>query len=202
MNIKEYILSGILEQYVLGIVSDEELLEVEEMATKYPEVKQEILSISNVLEKVAVENAVTPSRAIKPFIMATIDFIERMENGEEPSFPPVLNETSKLIDFADWLNRDDMILPTDAGELYAKIIGFTPEATTAIAWIKGEAPIETHDKEYEKFLIVEGTCNIVVEDKVYQLVPGNYFAIPLHKSHKVVVTSTIPCKVILQRLAA
>jgi mannose-6-phosphate isomerase-like protein (cupin superfamily) len=134
--------------------------------------------------------------------MATIDFMERMENGEQPSFPPILNKDSRLADFASWIDRDDMVLLSDAGDLYAKIIGYTPEVTTAIAWIKGNAPVETHDKEYEKFLIIEGTCDIVVEDTVYQLVPGDYFAIPLHKSHQVRVTSIIPCKVILQRIAA
>ena len=52
------------------------------------------------------------------------------------------------------------------------------------------------------FLIVEGTCTILVENEVYQLVPGDYFAVPLHKSHILKVTSEIPCKVILQRIAA
>lgn len=202
MDIKEYIASGILEQYVLGTISEEAILIVEQMAATYPEIKEEILSISYVLEQLAIENAVSPDQTIKPFIMATIDFMERMENGEQPSFPPILNDTSQLIDFASWINRDDMVLPSDAGDLYAKIIGYTPEATTAIAWIRGNAPVETHDKEYEKFLIIEGTCDIVVEDKIYQLVPGDYFAIPLHKSHQVRVTSSIPCKVILQRIAA
>jgi quercetin dioxygenase-like cupin family protein len=41
-----------------------------------------------------------------------------------------------------------------------------------------------------------------VEDEVNQLVPGDYFAIPLHKKHLVKVTSSITCKVILQRVAA
>jgi mannose-6-phosphate isomerase-like protein (cupin superfamily) len=202
MDIKEYIASDILEQYVLGTISAEELLVVEQMAANHLEIKEEILSISYVLEKLAIENAIAPDATIKPFIMASIDFMERMESGEQPSFPPILSETSRLIDFASWINRDDMVLPSDAGDLYAKIIGYTPEATTAIAWIKGNAPVETHDIKYEKFLIIEGTCDIVVEDKVYQLVAGDYFAIPLHKSHQVRVTSSIPCKVILQRIAA
>jgi mannose-6-phosphate isomerase-like protein (cupin superfamily) len=202
MDIKKYIESGVLEQYVLGTISAEELLQVEQMVIMYPEIKEEILSISYVLEQLAIENAVSPDQTIKPFIMATIDFMERMENGEQPSFPPILNKDSRLADFASWIDRDDMVLLSDAGDLYAKIIGYTPEVTTAIAWIKGNAPVETHDKEYEKFLIIEGTCDIVVEDTVYQLVPGDYFAIPLHKSHQVRVTSIIPCKVILQRIAA
>ena len=73
---------------------------------------------------------------------------------------------------------------------------------TAIVWIKEYAPQEVHDHEFEKFLVVEGSCNIIVEDKIHTLIPGDYFAIPLHKKHLVEVTSIIPCKVILQRIAA
>ena len=87
-------------------------------------------------------------------------------------------------------------------DLFAKIIGYSAGAITAIVWIKKYAPQEVHDKEYERFLIVEGTCNIVVGDEVNQLVPGDYFAIPLFENHFVEVTSSIPCKVILQRVAA
>ncbi|MEO5942329.1 MAG: cupin domain-containing protein, partial [Ferruginibacter sp.] len=103
--------------------------------------------------------------------------------------------------YAPWLNRSDMTAP-DNEAIFAKIIGYTPEATTAIVWIKEYAPHEVHDHEYEKFLVVEGTCDIIVEGKVHSLIPGDYFAIPLHKKHVVKVTSIIPCKVILQRIAA
>jgi mannose-6-phosphate isomerase-like protein (cupin superfamily) len=64
------------------------------------------------------------------------------------------------------------------------------------------APQELHHDEHEKFLIVEGSCTISVEDKSYDLVAGDFLQIPLHKKHHVTVTSSIPCKVILQRAAA
>jgi mannose-6-phosphate isomerase-like protein (cupin superfamily) len=64
------------------------------------------------------------------------------------------------------------------------------------------APDEIHDNEYEKFLIVEGECDITVGTNVHHLTPGNYFSIPLHATHSVKVTSKTPCKVILQRVAA
>ena len=138
----------------------------------------------------------------KAFLLATIDFTNRMQNGETIALPPVLNESSRIHDFEDWLKRPDMFLPEEADKLYAKIIGYTKEAVTAIVWIKESAPHEVHADEYEKFLIVEGTCDIIVENEVHSFVPGDYFAIPLHKSHNLKVTSQIPCKVILQRIAA
>jgi mannose-6-phosphate isomerase-like protein (cupin superfamily) len=201
-TISEFIDSGILEQYVLGNITPEEAEQVEQMISAHSEVRKEIEEISRALEQYAMMNAVAPSSIVKPFLMATIDFTERMEKGEPSTTPPLLNEASELNDYAPWLNREDMVLPSDAEDLYAKIIGYSPAAITAIVWIKNEAPLEMHDDEYEKFLIAEGTCNIIVGEEVYPLVPGDYFAIPLHKSHRVVVTSDIPCKVILQRIAA
>jgi mannose-6-phosphate isomerase-like protein (cupin superfamily) len=59
-----------------------------------------------------------------------------------------------------------------------------------------------HDNEFEKFLILEGSCTITIEEEAHHLVPGDYLAIPLHKSHQVTITSEIPCKIILQRVAA
>ena len=133
--------------------------------------------------------------------MATIDYSERLKSGETITEPPVLHKGSAVDDYAVWLNRADMV-PLDTEDLYAKIISYTPAALTAIVWIKEYAPQEVHDHESERFLIVEGTCNIIVGDEINELVPGDYFAIPLHKNHLVKVTSAIPCKVILQRIAA
>jgi anti-sigma-K factor RskA len=45
MNSKEYIESGILELYVFGKLTDEEMAEVSQMATQHPEVKDEITAI-------------------------------------------------------------------------------------------------------------------------------------------------------------
>jgi len=202
MNSKEYIESGQLELYVMGMLEPEECREAERMIALYPEVRDEVEQITKALKAYAEEEAGAPHPAIKPLLMATIDYSERLQAGEPQAFPPVLNENSTLADYAEWLNREDLRQPGDFTDLYAKIIGYTPEMTTAIVWINSMAPHEVHDDEYEKFLIVEGTCDILIGDKTYQLVPGDYLSIPLHEGHEVKVTSSVPCKVILQRIAA
>ncbi|MCW3103293.1 MAG: hypothetical protein JWO09_1733 [Bacteroidetes bacterium] len=202
MNSKEYIDSGVLELYVMGMLEPEECTEVERMITIHPEVRDEVEQITKALKAYAEEEAGAPHPAIKPLLMATIDYSERLQAGEPPAFPPALNENSTIADYAEWLNREDLRSPGDFAGLYAKIIGYTPEMTTAIVWISSMAPHEVHDNEYEKFLIVEGSCDIVIGDKTHQLVPGDYLSIPLHQGHEVKVTSSVPCKVILQRIAA
>lgn len=199
----EFISSGIIEEYVLGLLPAEELREVEEMAALHKEVKQAIEEFEFSLEKVALEQAVTPDPIIKPFLMATIDLTERMMKGEQLGDPPILHNNSKVSDYSLWLEREDLSLPPNFKEdVYAKIIGYTPQALTAIVWLKELAPQEVHHDEYEKFLIVEGTCTIYVEEDSYDLKPGDYLTIPLHKNHLVKVTSSEMCKVVLQRVAA
>jgi mannose-6-phosphate isomerase-like protein (cupin superfamily) len=202
MSISEYIKSGILEMYVLGIATEQEAREVQEMAEKHPEIRDELDIISSDIELYANLHAVKPDPTIKPFLMASIDYTERIKNGEKPSFPPELNKDSKITDYKEWLEREDMTLSPEFRDFQAKIIGHTPQMITALIWIGKMAPPEVHDHEHEKFLILEGTCDITVGDKVHQLIPGDYFSIPLHATHFVKVTSDIPCKAILQRIAA
>ena len=200
--ISEFIQTGLLEIYAMGGTTPEETAEVEQMVAAYPEIRQELDLIYASMEAYARAHAVAPKGTIKPLIMATINYIERLKQGEQVIIPPVLNPSSKSNDFALWLHRPDMVLPAAAEGIYAKIICATPEATTAIVWLTGTADNEVHDKEYERFLILEGTCEITAGTEVHYLKPGNYYAVPLHTRHKVQVTSEIPCKVILQRLAA
>jgi mannose-6-phosphate isomerase-like protein (cupin superfamily) len=201
-DIQKYIASGILEIYVSGNATEEECREVIEMAAAHPEIRKEIAEISDALESYALANAVPVNPTIKPFLMAILNYTERLKSGEVPVAPALLNENSKIADYAEWLNRKDLQFPDDFHDMHAKIIGYTPGAITAIVWIKESTPQEVHDDQYERFLIIEGSCDIHVEEEIHSLVPGDYFSIPLHKSHEVIITSTIPCKVILQRVAA
>lgn len=198
----QYIESGVLEMYVLGALDGQQRLEVEEKAAAHPEIKEKITELQRFFEDHAQENAVAPHPAIKPMVFAIMDYTERMEGGEKPSYPPVIHEHSKPEDYREWLERTDMQPPTSYEGIFAKLIGVSPEVTSAIVWIKHMAPPEIHDNEYEKFLIIEGTCDITVGEKVYKLKPGDNFTIPLHENHFVTVTSAIPCKVVLQRVAA
>jgi len=201
-NAEEYIKTGILEMYVLGLTSEEENREIAKIADLNTEVRNEIEAITNALIKHAESGVTAIDPTIKPMFMATMDYTKRLEAGEAPTYPAILNENSKVADYAAWLNRADMVAPADYDNLFVKIIGYDAKATTAITWIKEGTPYETHKNEYEKFLIVEGSCDIVTDAKVYSLIPGDYLSIPLHVRHEVKITSKIPCKIVLQRVAA
>jgi mannose-6-phosphate isomerase-like protein (cupin superfamily) len=202
MNITEYINSGIIEMYVMGALPSEEAEEVARLATIHPEIKTEIDNISFTIEAYARSKAKTPGPLVKVMLMATIDYMNRLKDGEIPVIPPPLSKNSKKEDFKQWLERGDMQAPTNFDRSFVKLISYTPESSTAIVWLQEGSPEEIHTHEYESFLILEGSCDIHVQDQLYQLYPGDQLTIPLHAAHSVKVTSSTPCKFILERKAA
>ncbi len=201
-TVTEFIESGVLELYVMGAASPEETLAVEQMAEAHPDVWNEISAISESLESYALAQAVQPRKVVKTLVLATVDYLERMRQGELPTSPPEVTPASNAQQYAAWLERADMALPPGAESVYAKIIGYTPAATTAIVWLKDRTEEEVHHDEHEHFLILEGTCEMTAGGEIYKLAAGDYFAVPLHTSHHLKVTSPQPCKAILQRLSA
>jgi len=68
-EVKAYIESGILELYVLGDVSRDERLQVEEMLSKHPAIREEVADIERAMEQYAQANAVDPSESLRNKIL-------------------------------------------------------------------------------------------------------------------------------------
>jgi anti-sigma-K factor RskA len=72
MNTKEYIESGIIESYVLGVTTVGESAEVERLALEYPEIQAEIESVSNTFENYALQFEKEPPAFLKDKIKAQL----------------------------------------------------------------------------------------------------------------------------------
>ena len=72
MNTKEYIESGIIESYVLGVTTVGESAEVERLALEYPEIQAEIESVSNTFENYALQFEKEPPAFLKDKIKAKL----------------------------------------------------------------------------------------------------------------------------------
>ena len=202
INLDNFIASGILEMYVLGSASLEEVAQVDEMSAKHPEVLKELNEISTALQTYSNVYATAPDITLKPAIFSAIDFIERMKGGEIPSNPPLITSTSSIADYDEWINRKDMVLTPDFDGIYAKVIAHNQSLSMAIIWLRDGSPNETHHHVLESLLILEGTCEVSIGEEVHYLNAGDIIHIPLYKAHVVTVTSSIVCKAILQRIAA
>lgn len=88
MNTKEYIESGIIESYVLGMASEEERLEFEQACASYPEVKAAREAFEIALENQALATAVAPPPQLKGLVMEALS-IEAKEESKVVKMPAV-----------------------------------------------------------------------------------------------------------------
>lgn len=72
MNLKEYIASGIIESYVMGLASESERTEFEQMCAQYPELVAERRKFEESLEAYASEQAVRPPEEVKAKVLKAI----------------------------------------------------------------------------------------------------------------------------------
>ncbi|GGE61289.1 anti-sigma-K factor rskA [Pedobacter psychrotolerans] len=96
-NLKAYIESGVLELYVLGDLSPEEALQVEEIAIKHQEVRDELAAIENAIEKFAMQNALQPPASVETKLFEKLG-ISLDEETESVSIPSLTQET-KIVQF-------------------------------------------------------------------------------------------------------
>lgn len=73
MDIKAYINSGIIESYVLGMLTDTECQEVELLAKQYPEISAEIAEVQKSMETYLSETTVTPRPGLQDAIWEKLE---------------------------------------------------------------------------------------------------------------------------------
>jgi len=200
MTPTELIASGTLELYALGMLSVEESRDVESEAVRSKEVGDELLRIQSVLRTLAEVQAVAPPESVKRRVVEAIEreVKERAASGR----PPVLHSASTAADYAAWLNDPKVVCPADAGPMHIVPLYQGEGEGTGVLWLTLGAPEETHTDEIEKFLILDGSCEVEFNGHVHTLVPGSVLSVPLHTPHTIRITSAVPCKILLQRIAA
>jgi hypothetical protein len=83
LDINHYISSGVLEAYLLGLASDEEQHEVQQMQVLYPEISSALNQLEVNIESYCLENAVPPPTGTWELIEARISRKEIKKQGHE-----------------------------------------------------------------------------------------------------------------------
>jgi anti-sigma-K factor RskA len=111
VNVKEYIQSGIVESYVLGLATDAERLEFERNCADYPEVAAARDAFERSLEEQLMQDAVAPPVFVKERILGAISPLTT-ENGtqEEAEEAPV-----RRMNVWKWVAAASLILLAGAG---------------------------------------------------------------------------------------
>ncbi|SNR32342.1 MULTISPECIES: anti-sigma factor domain-containing protein [Hymenobacter] len=85
MNIQEYIESGILEEYALGVLDDAGRTDVERLAAQHPEIRQELDEIMHGLDAYAQAHAVTPPSGMRERVLT--GWQQAIQKQEAPVSP-------------------------------------------------------------------------------------------------------------------
>lgn len=141
MNTQAYIASGILEEYVLGTVSQQEKQEVECLSKIYPEVKEELGKLEQALEGYALEFQTAPPIELKDKIFGQMNFGPELIN-EETSIPVVEDNTVEL-------HKETKVVPlsTPTASFWPK---FAVAAAILLAVLSGWAITEKNKLQVDK----------------------------------------------------
>jgi anti-sigma-K factor RskA len=85
VNLQEYIASGIIESYVMGLASESERAEFEQLCTQYPELVAARRDFEERLEEYALERAVPPPPEVK---VKVLEAIGDTHSRQSPSLHP------------------------------------------------------------------------------------------------------------------
>lgn len=199
MKAKEYIESGVLNDYCLGLLNAEQEQEVKAACDLYPELKKELDIIQASLNQYAASMSEMPPNTLAERIWSQLENLSR-EEGMTIDKLGILNKYS---DKDQWLRVIKPILPDRLEEeMFVKTIRNDEEATQIVIWTRVDYPDEVHDDLQECFMILEGECECYVGDDIIRLGPGGYFDVPLHEHHDVKILSEHVLAVVQRRKVA
>ncbi len=202
INIESYILSGVLEDYCLGILSDVQAQAVEDMCDQYPEINARRLELQDNLLQIATQHAVTPPDNSLEKIFDEFDVDSMLEEVYLDSHSQSINKfvpISRNTNHEKWNSIVTPIYPPDDFDIHSHLLYDGIEGKLIVVWIKAELPEELHYDITEKILILEGHCTGYIEDRALDLVPGSFVEVPKNKTHSLLVESPSPAKLLVWR---
>jgi hypothetical protein len=145
VNIKEYISSGIIESYVLGMASEKEKAEFEALCEEYPELAEARLRFEIALEEKAFANAVPPPEYLKHRIKKALENI-----GDTAKVIPIdANKVPvKKLVFMRWAVAASIILVLGSGVFLLILYNKNQELKSAVA--RSQKKTDTLDQQAKK----------------------------------------------------
>lgn len=205
MNVQQFLESGIIEQYVLGLASPDEVAAVGRMSARFPSVKKEIELVEKTLLKFAEAEAPNLPNSLKTNVLDKIFVLETAFPKIDLATPPRL-ETA--LDRHAWARATAQILaPDDLENIHLYPIRDDSSVQMFVAFVRKEVEEEVHHDLLESFLILEGSCECLVLDekggsRLVRLEAGDHISFKIGETHTIKITSAQPVKAILQWAAA
>ncbi|MGY3214211.1 cupin domain-containing protein [Mucilaginibacter sp. HD30] len=188
MNLQDYINSGVLEQYCLGLLDSDEANQVVSYCLKYPALRDELNNIEAAIEKMAIEKAKDPPPPLKDKIFARLGFAGN-QVLDINNLPP----TDAYSNYLSWLQAVEHLLPTEPFEgLNIQVLQQNDKIAQMLVVAKVDVPDESHNNYAESFFILQGQCQCTIDGKEVFLNAGDFLEIPLHAEHDIkMLTPTV-----------
>ena len=184
MDVQKYIESGVLEEYCLGLMNEEDQAFLIQMTMLYPEVKAELNAVELATEKLAASGAIEPAGHVKQRILASLGFGETLLDINNL---PAIDKNS---DHETWLKTLAHLVPDVPKEDFTlSVIRNDDHYQQMLVVTNMDVPEEDHDDFLESFFILKGSCECAVGNELFKLSEGDFLEVPLHLKHDIKVTS-------------
>lgn len=194
---KEYISSGIIEDYCLGILNEQGRKDVLQQAQLHPEIKHAIDEFMQSLEEYSISSNIAPPATTKQNVMQLLDNL-KLEEEKNIHHLPLIN---KYTDHKNWLRIVEPVLPETLNEkMFVKELRNDNEISQTLIWTAIDYPDEVHEDVRECFIILRGECRCYIENEFVELGPGGFLEIPMYAHHNVEVLGTAPVLAVVQRI--
>lgn len=182
MNVQEYISSGIIESYVLGLAKEVERLEFERMIAEHPEIREAKEAFELSLEDLAFQGSIVPPAHIKSKVLSIIGMEELGNNTQSDTVPAVYNiperEPAKVVkrDFTRLIAAASVILLLMSTGLNFYFFNRYKEYNEKyVALIQQQTELATHNQILQaRMLEYERAVEMMKDPNMYVVkMPGN-----------------------------
>lgn len=187
MDVQNYLESGVLEAYCLGMLSDEEQAYLIQMTMLYPDIKAELTAVELSLENMAAAHAIEPNPANKQNVLSALGFIQtaKLDADKLPFVSQNADPEPWLTEFAHLLDPEPLV------DFTCHILRDDPEVKQMLVISKIDVPEEDHSDFLESLFILKGHCQCTIGNNFYTLMPGDFIEIPLNTPHNIKITTPI-----------
>lgn len=185
---------GTLELYVLGALPPAEMIRVQVIVENDPALRRKVDDMQHALEALAWAGSVAPPADLREAVLG-----QALRASGERTPMCVINERTRIKDLPRWIFNVSDPDPASYTNMHVEYLDCPPELASGLVWVHHHVPEEEHTDVIESFLILEGTCEVLIGDGLRSMGPGESVVIPLHTPHSVHVTSSFPCKAVVQR---
>ncbi|MDB5015296.1 MAG: hypothetical protein JWQ84_128 [Mucilaginibacter sp.] len=186
MDIQQYIDSGVLEEYCMGLLSEGDQAYLIQMTMLYPEVKEALTLVELTFEKFAGFTAIEPDPSVKQNVLAAIDFDQADLSLNNL---PVISHAG---DPQPWLKALAHLIPNEPTEDFiCHVIREDDKVRQMLVITKTDVPDEEHGDFLESFFILDGHCECTVGESFYALGAGEFIEMPLRVKHNIKLTTPV-----------